>query len=186
MYRNVSVCVCDLRTVGSFNSCFCCKNITCPASLSLSLAPPTHLRLPHARVARVSVWVYVTVMCHHPLSLSRILHFCVLCLYFYCECGAKKPTDNATEWEGGKGDAWARQVAILNFFAFVYATLLHITQVAAKFIAFYCAFRQFRHLLLSLCCCFFYYLLSIYYALVRSLLATVCVFEEGYLVRDCA
>lgn len=153
MRRCVCVCAC-LTHCGLIQQLFCCKNITYPASPSFSLAPLTHLGLPHARVACVCLWVYVTVMCHHPLSLFRILHFSVLCLYFYCECGAKKPTGSTTVWdregEGGKGDSWARQVAILNFFAFVYATLLHITQVAAKFIAFYCAFRQ---LLLSLCRC---------------------------------
>lgn len=66
---------------------------------------------------------------------------------------ADRHYDRVREREGEKveeEDGRARQVAILKFFAFVYATLLHITQVAAKFIAFYCAFRQ---LLLSLCRC---------------------------------
>lgn len=151
------MCVHDLRTVGSFNSCFCCKNITCPASPH-SLAPLTHLGLPHARVACVCVcvWVYVTVMCHHPLSLSLAYCISVFSVYIFIANVAPKSRqalrqgERETVGEGGKRDAWARQVAILKFFAFVYATLLHITQVAAKFIAFYCAFRQ---LLLSLCRC---------------------------------
>lgn len=70
--REMCVCVCDLRTVGSFNSCFCCKNITCPASLSLSFSRTSYSsRITSCESSMcVSVWVYVTVICHHPLSLA--------------------------------------------------------------------------------------------------------------------
>lgn len=148
MYRHANVCVTYALWAHS-TAVFVVETLL---ALPPSLAPLTHLGLPHARVACVCVcvWVYVTVMCHHPLSLSHIAFQCSLFIFLLRMWRQKADRQIETGGEGGKRDAWARQVAILKFFAFVYATLLHITQVTAKFIAFYCAFRQ---LLLSLCRC---------------------------------
>lgn len=158
MHRHANGCVCVCVTYALWahsTAVFVVKTL-------LALPPPLSRTSHSSRITScessmcVCVWVYVTVMCHHPLSLSLAYCISVFSVYIFIANVAPKSRqavrqgERETGGEGGKRDAWARQVAILKFFAFVYATLLHITQVAAKFIAFYCAFRQ---LLLSLCRC---------------------------------
>lgn len=137
------MCVWPTHWTG-FNSCFCCKDIALLPSRS-------HLQFTYAYSSdylmreRICMCVSLCNRYVSPPSAACNGVLCLLCLYFYCECGAKKPTHCPAE-SGGR--ARARQVAILNVFhlfmllccARCEDAALHITQVA-KFIAFYCAFR---------------------------------------------
>lgn len=108
--------------------------------------------------------------------VSPLSHNCndgfvsALCLYFYCKCGAKRPTDRlGKEW----GEA-----------EMCYSKLFHLFMLLCCSVAIvvvgYCTLRKWQSLLRFIAhfanCCFFYYLFSIYYALVWPLFATKYVY----------